>query len=214
MSLPRNDIEFARAALDGGADAIKVHIAVDHFASGTRFGSWEEEMERIAEIVALAGERPVGLVPGGSAETVPDRLQRIAELGISFLSVYARHCPARWLDGTAPVAIGVAPDDTFDRALISHLPRTGISMLEASVIPRERYGTPLTAADLSIYHLIRYLVSLPIVLPSQLKWTPDDVPALAATGANALMIGAIVTGDTVGSVAEATKVFRRAIDRC
>lgn len=213
VSLPENDVEMAKAAFEAGADAVKVHIAVEHFASGTHFGTLAEEKERIKEIVRVADGRPVGLVPGESPDGVPADLEAIAALGIAFLSIYAHHCPARWLNGRAPVAVGVAADDRTPTEVIKALPNTGISLFEASIIPRERYGQPVTAADLALYHHVRRSVSLPLVLPSQLKWTPADVPALAATGCNALMIGAIVTGRTVDSLADATAAFRRAIDK-
>ncbi|MCA9781917.1 MAG: hypothetical protein KC800_34620, partial [Candidatus Eremiobacteraeota bacterium] len=43
VSLPRNDLQLARAAVDAGAQCIKVHINCHHFASDTHFGSLAEE---------------------------------------------------------------------------------------------------------------------------------------------------------------------------
>ena len=39
VSLPANDLDLARAALDAGAQAIKVHCNVWHRASGHTFGT-------------------------------------------------------------------------------------------------------------------------------------------------------------------------------
>lgn len=212
VSLPRNDVELAKAAVAAGADAIKVHIAVEHVASGNRFGTLEEEAANIEAIVKVAEGRPVGLVAGGSPESAPTSLEPVRDLGISFISIYAHHCPARWLDGQPPVPVTVAPNYQYPRDLIKYLPRTGVVAIEGSVIPQARYGEPLTAADLAHYHFLRSQVDVPIVLPSQLRWTPADVPALAATGVNSLMIGALVTGQAVQSLAETTAAFRKAID--
>ena len=71
VSLPHNEPELAQAALEAGADVLKVHIAADHFASGTRFGTLEEEGERIAQIIAAAKDKPVGIVPGDALEVMP-----------------------------------------------------------------------------------------------------------------------------------------------
>ena len=43
VSLPRNDIELARAALEAGADGLKVHIGLHHHASGLVTGPLDEE---------------------------------------------------------------------------------------------------------------------------------------------------------------------------
>lgn len=40
VSLPRHDLDLAKAALAGGASAIKVHLNAHHRASGTTFGSY------------------------------------------------------------------------------------------------------------------------------------------------------------------------------
>ena len=42
VSLPSNDLELAKAALEGGAQAVKVHCNVWHRASGHTFGSYAE----------------------------------------------------------------------------------------------------------------------------------------------------------------------------
>lgn len=212
VSLARNEVDLARAAIDAGADAIKVHIAVDHYASGTHFGSLEEEREKIAQIIEVASGKPVGIVPGDSCEVVPQNLDVLAELGVSFVSIYAHHCPAHWLSSRPPLPIALAPYHDFPKELIPDLFRTGASILEASVMPHERYGQPVTAADLAVYYFLRKQTSLPIVVPTQLKWTPRDIPALVATGVDALMLGAVVTGDTSQGIFKAVKSFRKAID--
>ena len=52
MSLPKNDPALCRAAFEAGADAVKVHINVEHRASGSRFGRLcTTENERTDKIV-------------------------------------------------------------------------------------------------------------------------------------------------------------------
>ena len=55
VSLARHDLDLAKAALDGGAGAIKVHLNAFHRASGTTFGSFTEErpfLEALAKLGA------------------------------------------------------------------------------------------------------------------------------------------------------------------
>ena len=64
-ALPRNDLALAEAALEGGAQAVKVHCNVCHRASGNTFGTFAENRTFLRELIALCGDVPVGLVPGG-----------------------------------------------------------------------------------------------------------------------------------------------------
>jgi hypothetical protein len=211
VSVPRNDAALTRAAVEAGADVIKIHMAVEHRASGNSFGSLAEEQERIAAVVEAAAGRPVGLVTGGAVDVVPD-LMAVKELGVSFVSMYAHHTPACWLSGRAPLPIMVAPNFETPLPLIGDLGASGIDMVEASVMPPTGYGQRLTVADLALYRYIRRAVPVPIVVPSQRLILPEDIPALAATGVDALMIGAVVTGQTEATIAAATAAFRRAVD--
>lgn len=50
ISLPANDVRLAKAALEEGADALKVHFNVGHRASGTHFGPLEGYEDIFSEI--------------------------------------------------------------------------------------------------------------------------------------------------------------------
>jgi len=106
VSLPRNDVEMARAALEAGADGLKVHIGLEHFASGLSTGGLEEEADAIAAICALGA--PVGIVPGlGERQATRAEMLRLAEIGIDFFDLYAADMPA-WM---------LAMDDCLQRDL-------------------------------------------------------------------------------------------------
>ena len=93
MSLPGNNVELARVAVEAGADVIKVHMNVQHRASGLHFGTFEEEKETLAQIREIAGDRPCGIVAGNSIEDVERDCFSAAELGYSFVSLYATATP-------------------------------------------------------------------------------------------------------------------------
>ena len=96
VSLPRNDAELARAAAEGGADALKVHLNVRHAASGTLFGSFDEEKDRIAAVLEAAGV-PVGVMPGAEEVATPEQMCALRDMGVQFYDIYFHHMPVSYL---------------------------------------------------------------------------------------------------------------------
>lgn len=208
MSLPQNDPDLCRAAFDAGADAVKVHINVDHRASGTHFGTLREERDALETMLShRAG--PMGLVPGGSPQAVMGDLREALSLPFSFYSVYAHHMP--WTRMPEDKVLMAACDSTYSLAEISGMPRY-CGVLEASVIPGAEYGAPLTIRDLIKYRQITETVSVPVIVPTQRAIRPCETQVLAEAGVRAVMIGAIVTGKTRQEIISAIKAFRKAID--
>src|SRR5207237_10168995 len=114
VSLPRNDVELARAAEQAGAQALKVHMNVHHHASGTRFGSLADEHERVREIIA-AVKVPVGLMPGADPAKLPtaDELTSLASAGLNFLDIYTNHMPLWFLDLPLRLILALRSFDGF-----------------------------------------------------------------------------------------------------
>ncbi len=214
VSLPRNDAEMARAALDAGADGLKVHIGLEHFASGLRTGSLDDEQDALREICALGA--PVGIVPGiGEGQASREEMLRLAEIGIDFFDLYATDMPAWMLRmDDCPLSVMVAFSATCRPwGLIENVAlRSRPEMIEASIMPHEAYGTALTAADVSEYAEIAARVEQPVVVPTQKAVRPEEVAVLRDAGVAALLIGAVVTGTETASMAEATTQFRAAIE--
>jgi hypothetical protein len=212
VSLPRNEVRLAEAALEEGADGLKVHLNVVHHASGTYFGPWKEEQHEIRAILALGA--PVGMVPGTTERMVtPGEAGEIAAAGVDFFDAYLEDMPD-WLPEAAGEASVMAAFSARDAAGGWELGRLAgrCSLLELSLVPGEAYGTPLAEQDLAAYRTIcgRY-PALPALIPSQRALRPEDVPALLATGARAVLIGAIVTGRTSEGIAAATQAFAKAV---
>ncbi len=214
VSLPRNEPELARAALDAGADGLKVHIGLEHFASGLSTGSLDQEEDAIRQIVALGA--PVGIVPGvGEAMADREEMLRLAEIGIDFFDLYATDMPAWMLRmSDCPMSVMIAFSDTcWPWALVEDTQGdTRPDLIEASIVAHDDYGTPLTAADVSSYAEIARRAPQPVIVPTQKSVRPDEVGALIDTGVAGLLIGAIVTGAEVDTLAAATEEFRASID--
>lgn len=214
VSLPANDLELAKAALEGGADAVKVHCNVWHRASGRTFGTYEENKGFLRELIELCGHVPVGLVPGTSEAFISEsELRELEEMGLDFISAYSHHLPAFALDSrkiTNAVAIG----SDYTESLLDAVRESDIAVLEASVVQGEAYGQDLTCGDILRYSSIVRRTGKTCMIPTQKKIRPEDVHHLYRAGCRALMIGAVVFGQKPApeEVRVITAAYRAAVD--
>lgn len=215
VSLPENSLDLARAALEGGCDAVKVHVNVWHRASGHTFGTYQENKDFLRELVLLCGEVPVGLVPGGADAFISaeERLE-IEAMGVDFFSSYAQHLPVHMME-SAVLTKMPAIDPTYTQNTLDAIRTSRIDVLECSIQPGELYGTPLNYADILRYADISAKTGKPTLIPTQKAIHPSEVRHLYEAGCKAIMIGAIVMGKEPSSeqVKAVTREFRAAIDR-
>lgn len=209
-SLPKNDPALAKAAAAGGADMLKIHLNVEHAASGTRFGSFEEERPRI-EAILTAVDIPVGIMPGAARTASLDEMRALAEMGIAFYDIYASDMPADYMKITEMAAMpalgfGWRPDEP------EKLAARGFTLLEASIIHHEGYGSRLALDDFMSYSFIAEKFGGAVVVPTQREILPEEVPALHGTGVRGLMIGKIVAGNTPAEFEKAAISFSAAIN--
>ncbi|MBG9941842.1 hypothetical protein ABE237_28180 [Brevibacillus formosus] len=211
VSLPQNDETLARAAMEEGADGLKMHINVYHRASGNRFGPLAEYTDFLQTIRSqFAG--PIGIVPGGSMEELnPEEIKQFESLGIDFLSIYGHHLPASLLK-IEGVASTFAIDDQFDLNRLEAVKHFSMTALEASIIPGSEYGTRLTFADLLAYRYIVEKAGIPIIVPTQRKIVAEDMKALRETGVRVLLAGAMAIGRTEDEMRRSIHALRNAID--
>ena len=208
VSLARHELDLARAAIDAGADAIKVHLNAFHRASGTRFGSYQQERPFLEALARLGAPM---LVMAGQ-ETVPtlDELNALADLGFEGFNVYGDHLQPHMLQSRLrPMPALSASSTDADIRRLSAIPG---AVLEASIMDFADYGTPLTAADIARYSQIAGLSTAPVIAPSQKKFTPADLPALRRSGMAAVLLGVIVTGQTPQEMQRCVSAFAKALD--
>lgn len=214
VSLPANDLDLAKAALRGGAQALKVHLNVWHRASGNTFGSFEQQKGFLQELIALAQDVPVGLVPGADeAFITEDEMRQLEEMGIKFFSCYSDNLPA-FLVYSKKIRHMVAIHNNYDDHILNgvrHSPL--VDVLECSIMPGDVYGSPLVYSDVLRYTDVVEKTGKPVLIPTQKKIRPDEVRALHDAGCKAVMIGAIVMGDKTPAECErATAAFREAVE--
>lgn len=193
-SLPSNSLALAQAAIEGGAQAVKVHANVWHRASGHTFGTFAENRTFLKELVQLCGDVPVGLVPGADEAFITnDERVELENMGVDFFSSYAAHLPPYMMDSTKLTKM-VAIGHGYTQNTLDGVGRTGIEVLECSIQPGEAYGQKLNLDDIIRYADIAAKVNIPTLIPTQKHIVPEDVRHLYAVGCKAVMIGAIVMG--------------------
>lgn len=211
MSLPANNLEAAKAAIDNGADVIKMHVNLEHHASQHHFGSLMEEKSSLEEILRIAGNMPRGIVAGQNAHTVLSALPILSELGFDFLSLYTQHTPPELLE-REDFARMLALDYQFDISLLPYIEKKA-DVIEASIMHPDSYGEPLSVLDIVKYERICSQTALPVVVPTQHEVRPEEVRSLVSAGVSGIMIGAIVTGTEPDSIGRAVAAFRNEIDK-
>lgn len=212
ISLPANDAALAQAALEEGADGLKVHVNVGHRASNTQFGPLSQYEPVFRQIRELC-KGPLGIVPADRPEDVErDEMTKLASMDFDFYSIYAHHLPSiliqdeRW-DRTFAI------NDSYDLSLITDLQHFGFTALEASIVPGSEYGSPLTMADLLKYRSLARKAGIPVIVPSQRRLIADDLQPLLEAGVRAVLLGAVVTGRSEQQLRRTVSEFRNAIDR-
>jgi hypothetical protein len=211
VSLPENRLDLAKAAIRAGVDAVKLHVNVEHRASGTRFGSVEAYKD-VFRNIRNEFSGPLGIVPGGTFEDINQtEMKQLIDLGFTYYSIYAHHQPS-WMLGLEKIEKTFAISSDYNIASIGKVQHLGVSALEASIVRSEEYGTPLTFMDVLAYNRLVQNVDIPVLVPSQRKLVPSDIPILVRAGVKAVMLGAVVIGHTEASIQTQVQSFREKID--
>ena len=206
VSLARHDLDLAKAALDGGAFALKTHLNAFHRATGTTFGSFAEERPFFEQLAKLGC--PLLVMAGQETVPSPAEMNALAALGFEGFNVYVDHLQPHLLRSKLrPMPALSSASSDADIVRIAAIPGC---IIEASIMPFERYRTAMTDADLARYRHIAEAVDVPVIVPSQLSLTPSDAIKLREAGIAAPLLGAIVTGDTPQSMTAAVRAIAAA----
>ena len=212
VSLPANEVELAKIAIDNGADVVKAHINITH-ASGREFGTFADNQEVFQEIVDLGV--PFGLVPGaGDAMISEPEVRQAAEMGISFLNAdISAARPYLTQPGVEFVpSVGGGQAERFSQWL-PHLSAYPGDWIEASAVGLEGHNQPVRLQDLIGLRHMGQTVDRRIIVPSVRAMKTVDVPYLFdIDNVWAIMIGVFVTGTDPKQLASSTADFRAAID--
>ncbi len=212
-SLPRNDLDLAKAALRGGAQTIKVHLNAFHRASGSKFGTFSEELPFLKALAGLDCGKAVMI--GQETIPSPQEMRELAAMGFTGFNLYLKHA-APWLledSITRQMTPYLALEHGYSPQDLERILAISAAQIEASVVAPSDYGTPLTAEDMRTYKELVANTGRRIIVPSQKKILPSDVPALRATGIQVLLLGVIAVGSTVESFEAGMREFSDALSR-
>lgn len=211
VSLPENNVDLAKIAVDAGADALKVHINVNHRASGNEFKNTDYYLDTFKEIRSLY-EGPFGIVLSDDITKLEGiDLKELKEIGFTYFSQYAKDISSKLLLQDE-LAKTVAVDDLFKSNEISAIEDFDLAALELSVVKPEDYGSPLNFNDLALYANYRKNTDLPLIIPSQKKMVPEDLKVLYQIGIDSVMLGAMTIGTTKESIYKTVSSFAEQTD--
>lgn len=203
VSLPKNDIKLAEAAIRAGVDGVKVHLNAHHRASGTNFGDFQSEKPFLQEL----GKFPVRkfVMAGQEKVPTPAEMNELAELGFEGFNLYLKHSVPHLFQ--SPLRPILALEHGYGDQDIQNICKNPNAWIEASIVDPSDYGKPLSIDDLKNYTDIVRKSQRTVIVPSQKKIETTDLSKLRETGVEALLIGVIVTGATAESIYESVSRF-------
>jgi hypothetical protein len=142
----------------------------------------------------------------------PEEISDIRRMGFAFLDAFIDTIRAYFYEADIPVV--PALPHTSDEMYVSRARGLPGEWIEAAVVPATGYGRPPEPSDFRALRRVGNSTGKHLIVPTQRRVVPADVSKyFEIPQVRALMIGAIVTGDTPSGVATATTAFRHAIDR-
>jgi hypothetical protein len=203
-ALAQNDPELAQAAVDGGADALCLHINVRDF------GDFLAEKEKLAAVLE-ACELPVGVVTGMKKQAARHEIEEMIKMGFDFFNINIEHAPA-YVPDLKRITKVIALGSRFTIDVVLGVGRFGANAIDAAIVPSSEHGKELKVGDLQNYISIVMTAGIPVIVPTQRSVKPSEVAIIADTGAKGLMLTPVITGKTARGIKETVQSFRVAVD--
>jgi hypothetical protein len=210
VSLPENTYEYARIAVENGADAVKLHINLRHRVTKQIHSSWET-VKPVVEKIKSNLNCAVGIVPGAETMASEPEIMEMLEYGISFYDVYIDFAPLYLLK--SKMCKMFALNYTYERYMVEQLSSLGADAVEISIVNPENYGKSLTLMDLIGYKDLIEKMNVPAFVPTQKKIKCDEVKKLIEIGFKGLIIGPIVTGSEIEEFGNIVNKYKKSINQ-
>lgn len=208
VSLPKNDIALVDAALQGGADGVKVHLNCFHRASGNSFGNFSQEKTFLEQLAAKKTRKFVMI----GQETLPTEAEMswLSEHGFEGYNLYLYHAQSHIFKSQMTPILALAHG--FTSADIQKVLEVPNAMIEASIVDPNDYGKPLSQEDVEQYKKIYSHAKRAVIVPTQKNVTPEEIHQLKDAHVYALLMGVIVLGADAASIEKNVKRFVKARD--
>lgn len=212
VSLARNDGTLAEAAIRGGADALIGHLNQDLPEAEMTFGSLDAERDGLQSIASAAGQTPWGIRLGAQGNTPTEDITGAIGLGVDFAAASAAVAPASLLL-TKGVGKIISIDRELDLFLIRTIGELQVDAVEVSLLDASKEPEMLTVLDVMKYRKIADTISQSVIVNTQGRIKPEDVPALREAGVHGLLLEVGTAGTDLQAIEENTRAFRQAIDK-
>ncbi len=196
VTMPQS-IEFVDAVLKGGAQALKMRCnnnQQNKLHNGIHIGSFQERKNFLQEVVAHAGEVPVGLVPGNISDMVltRDEVREVEEMGIDYINTAPDIVPCYLFDAhKLNTVAAVTPENTDPQQLIGINADPHVDIVEGDVVRKQDMGTPLVYQDILKYRALTKQLHQPVIATGQRIVTPDDMRYFYDAGCKCFMLGVV-----------------------
>jgi hypothetical protein len=179
--LPHNNDEYARAAYEGGADAIVIGIDKTESMFPGLFGSFDLQEDSINEILSTSSI-PVGISIGDSRPLTPESWERIATKPFSFVNMYAHHMPPFVLEDRRMEKLVTIGAGYMVEQIKSMSEMDQVVALEAAIVSSQGRTQVFSVLDLSTLRMISKLSTKPVILRAQKRLELGDIRSLSEAG--------------------------------
>jgi len=208
VSLPENTFEYAKIAAESGADAVKLHINVQHRATKKIHSTWLNVKKVVQEIHAEL-DCYIGMVPGAEVMATEEDLTSMKDSGVSFLDVYVDFAPLYLLKSELFKILAL--NNTYNLNTVEDLSSIGADSVEVSIVEPELYHKNLSAMDILNYRQILKRTNLPAFVPTEKHIKTTEIKELFNMGFSGMIIGTVVTGTDIGTFGAKIKEYSKVI---
>ncbi len=227
VTMPQN-LEFAQAVLDGGAQALKLrcnNTSVGPKSFGIFNGPFETRKDYLQGVIDLAGDVPCGLVPGVPDSFItPEQVREAEEMGFSYINCNPGFMPMYMAESKKMDLVLALTDQNMDGQMYEEIncdPRVDAVEINLVTINKEE-DKRLSYEDILRTRSVVKKIHKPVIATAQCALKPEEVKYYYEAGCKSLMIGVVLflieqekyggklTADTCKRV---TAQFREAIEK-
>ncbi|MBU0687188.1 MAG: hypothetical protein KKB81_04995 [Candidatus Margulisbacteria bacterium] len=202
VSLPENTLGFAKAAVEAGADTIT--LVIDSYEK------YLAEKDNLFEIIKKA-EVPVGISLNTTEDFEAADYKNMIAAGADYIAVPIIKVPPLLKEQKEIAQVYILNKDyTIDELL--NIKEVDKVVLEAKISKHKESGREINVGDLQNYITMATSTHLPIIVPTEKRIHPSEVPIIWDTGVKGIELTSVVLGQSEKSLQKVTREYRMAID--
>lgn len=209
-----NDYNVIKAFVSEGMEAIKLHVNIFHPVSKQKIGSFNEEKEKILQVILDYPNVLWGIVPGNLI-TNPECFEEIdhAELEsyFDFVDLFHHSYTLHYLSYKNDKMVAI--DKVLSKNELELIEKYKFFAIEASIVDKDYYGMPLTLEDIFNYKKIVENTEIPVFVSTQKKILPSHVPLLYSLGIKGIVLGQISTSFDLDNIKRTVNKFLEEIGK-